>query len=116
MGELADPDRMRTRLLERQTELESVVDSGDDAARPVELDQARVGRLTRMDALQAQAMAQESGRRRRLELRRIEAALARIDSGDYGYCFACDEPIPQSRLAIDPAATLCVGCASTAEG
>ena len=44
----------------------------------VMLDQQSVGRLSRMDALQGQAMAQAGEDRRQLLLRRIEAALARI--------------------------------------
>jgi DnaK suppressor protein len=83
----------------------------DDCA-PVELDQQTVGRLSRMDALQVQAMALETSRRRANELRRIEAALARMDEGEYGYCLECGEEIAMRRLEFDPAAPLCIGCAS----
>ena len=79
---------------------------------PVELDQQAVGRLSRMDALQVQAMALETSRRRAVELRRIAAALARMDEGDYGYCLECGEEIAARRLELDPAVPLCIGCAS----
>ena len=79
---------------------------------PVELDQQAVGRLSRMDALQVQAMALETSRRRGVELRRIAAALARIDEGEYGYCLECGEEIAVRRLEFAPAAPLCIGCAS----
>jgi len=79
---------------------------------PVELDQQAVGRLSRMDALQVQAMAQEASRRRARELRRINAALARMDEGEYGYCLECGEEIAARRLELDPAAPLCIKCAS----
>ncbi len=79
---------------------------------PVELDQQAVGRLSRMDALQVQAMALETSRRRGVELRRIAAALARIDEGEYGYCLECGEEIAVRRLELAPAAPLCIGCAS----
>ena len=79
---------------------------------PVELDQQAVGRLSRMDALQVQAMALETSRRRKNELRRIAAALARIDEGDFGYCLECDEEIAARRIELDPAAPLCIECAS----
>ena len=55
---------MRERLIKLRVELESIAATGDETSQVVELDQARVGRLSRMDALQAQAMAQASGRRR----------------------------------------------------
>lgn len=81
----------------------------------VELDQAKVGRLSRMDAMQAQAMAQASAGRREQMLRRIDAALIRIDNDDYGNCQECDEPINPKRLEFDPTVTLCITCASKAE-
>ncbi len=65
-----------------------------------------------MDAIQVQAMALEASRRRGAELRRIAAALARMDSGEYGYCVECGDEIAARRLMFDPAAPLCIGCAS----
>ena len=38
-------------------------------------------------------------------------ALKRIDGGNYGYCHQCDDFVGADRLAIDPAAMLCVRCA-----
>ncbi len=78
---------------------------------PVELDQARVGRLSRMDAMQSQEMALESSRRRQQQLVKIDGAMQRLDSGDYGYCFICDEEIDTRRLAVDPTCTRCITCA-----
>jgi DnaK suppressor protein len=108
-------ESFRERLLQSQAELSALQDTGDEAARVVELDQTSVGRLSRMDALQGQAMSRERGRRRSLELEKIAAALRRIDAGDYGYCLDCDEPIAVQRLALDPAVTLCIDCASARE-
>jgi len=106
---------MRDRLLEIRQALESIATTSDQSSQVVELDQARVGRLSRMDALQAQAMAKESGRRRGIMLRNIAGALERIESGGYGLCQSCDEPIHRKRLEFDPAALLCIQCAERAE-
>lgn len=104
-----DPKRV---LLARREELHSVMKASTEGSRPVELDQTRVGRLSRMDALQGQAMAQETERRRKNELQRIDAALTRIDTGNYGYCVNCDEEISEKRLTLDPSTPLCIDCAS----
>lgn len=101
----------RDLLLQRRAALQRVVQAGDAAAATVELDQTRVGRLTRMDALQGQAMSQETQRRREQELHHIAAALQRLEQHEYGDCLQCGEMIAEGRLAIDPAATLCIGCA-----
>ena len=106
---------MRARLLELREQLESVAAASEDSSQIVELDQARVGRLSRMDALQAQAMSQASGRRREMMLRKISAALERIDTDNYGRCQSCEEMISCGRLASDPTAVLCIECAKKAE-
>ena len=103
-------------LLALRAELEEVEESGDDASAVVELDQTKVGRLSRMDAMQAQAMAKASAGRRKQMLRDIEAALKRIDDDEFGDCQACDEPINPKRLEFDPTVRLCIDCASKAEG
>jgi len=91
-----------------KSELEAVLEISKDASAVVQLDQQSVGRLSRMDALQAQAMAQETERRRALDLRKIDAALARIDDGEFGYCASCGDAIERGRLDLDPAAATCV--------
>lgn len=113
MSERTDIDlaALRAHLVNRKAELEALTDSSDESRRPVELDQTRVGRLSRMDALQSQAMAQATERRRSGELYRINAALVRLDGGDYGYCSGCDEPIGAKRLELDPSIATCIICA-----
>lgn len=114
------PDRRETgmsreRLLQLKAELEAVAESGDASAAIVELDQTKVGRLSRMDAMQAQAMAKASAERRQQMLRRIDAALIRVENGEYGTCRECGESINPKRLDFDPTVTLCIDCASSAE-
>jgi len=105
-------EEFRKALLALAAEIQAADVQTSGERRPVELDQQAVGRLSRMDALQVQAMALETSRRRRNDLRRIEAALARMDEGEYGYCVECGEEIAMRRLELDPAAPLCIGCAS----
>ena len=102
-------------LLNKQQELLNNESTNNEAANVVELDQSKVGRLSRMDALQAQAMSLETKRRRQLELTKIKSALLRIENDEYGYCLRCDNEIPEKRLEIGPAATLCITCASQQE-
>lgn len=114
---LSEPEiaALRIRLIEERAALQGTDAVQADAAKPVILDQASVGRLSRMDAMQGQAMAIEARRRHQLRLARIEAALQRIAAGDYGLCLACEEPINPRRLRVDPTTTLCIVCAAAAE-
>ena len=101
-----------SRLRKSREELTDLDAAASESSRPVELDQSRVGRLSRMDAMQAQAMSLEAKRRRGEQILKIDAALRRIESGDYGLCRGCDEPIEPGRLDYDPATPLCINCAS----
>lgn len=101
----------RDRLIARRREVLDLVQNSADSRKPVELDQTKVGRLSRMDALQNQAMSLETERRRQLELQRIDASLKRLEAGDYGYCVSCGEQIPLRRLELDPTLPTCVSCA-----
>ncbi len=101
----------RARLVARLEDLAAGETLGRDAKKVVQLDQQSVGRLSRIDALQSQAMAQAASRMRLAEQRRIKAALVRLDEGEFGYCTDCGEEIAAARLEHDPAAALCMSCA-----
>ncbi|MCJ9428887.1 TraR/DksA family transcriptional regulator [Kordiimonas marina] len=108
---MTDAD-IRARLNTLKAELEAMDHSSEESRGTVELDQSRVGRLSRMDALQGQAMNQAIAARRRQALQKVEAALQRLDEGEYGYCVRCGEEISPKRLDLDPAAALCTDCTS----
>jgi len=110
-----DDNAFRDRLLRLRDELESIAATGENSAAVVELDQSKVGRLSRMDAMQVQAMAKASSARRERTLRGIAAALQRIEDDEYGLCLGCSEPINPRRLEFDPTTMLCVDCASKSE-
>lgn len=115
MSEMANPDKIRKKLLDLRSGLEASAEASKQSSEVVELDQSKVGRLSRMDAMQAQAMSQASGRRTQAMLKAIDAAIRRVDKGEYGYCQSCDGRIAEKRLEFDPAALLCIDCAEKAE-
>lgn len=112
-----DPDRetLRDRLEQRLHHLQASSQATAEDRRPVQLDQSSVGRLSRIDAMQVQAMAIASDRMRAGEIRKIEAAIGRLDAGDYGYCVTCGEEIAPKRLIVDPIVPTCIRCAAAAQ-
>ncbi len=99
-------------LLEREAgETVALLSETQGDSAPVELDQQSTGRLTRMDAIRSQAMATETRRRREMRCQQIDAALKRIEEGEYGYCAECGEFIGEGRLNADPAFLKCIKCA-----
>jgi DnaK suppressor protein len=107
-------ERCRTAIEQELDELRSLSERTGESRAPVMLDQQSVGRLSRMDAIQAKEFAAEADRRRKLQIARLTAALKRIEDGEFGYCAECGEPISEGRLAVDPAAHLCIDCARAA--
>jgi DnaK suppressor protein len=81
-----------------------------DDSRPVTLDQQLLGRLSRMDAMQQQQMAQANRSQMQAQLKRVVQALQRMEEGDYGYCSSCDQGINFARLQVRPDAPLCLDC------
>ena len=114
---MSDPtsETLNAQFLPRlRTEQAALRDASDATAghrRPVELDQQSIGRLSRMDAMQQQAMATAQDGRRHARIRAIEAAIRRIERDEFGWCEACGEFIGDRRLNLDPTLVRCVGCA-----
>jgi len=106
-----DISSLKKQLLAHRQEILDDTASTEEDRQPVVLDQTSVGRLSRMDALQNQAMALETDRRRHVELDHIDAALARIEDGTFGECLSCGEEIAAKRLEIEPTAAICIDCA-----
>lgn len=55
------------------------------------------------------------GNSARTEIEMIKQAIARIDSGQYGICEVCAEPISKKRLEAMPYSNMCIKCASKSE-
>jgi DnaK suppressor protein len=107
----AEAALIRRRIEDMRASLRTASASAAESRAPVQLDQTSVGRLSRIDAIQAQSMALAAERRRAIELARIEQTLTRLAAGTYGICVKCDEPIEPRRLALDPTIPICLACA-----
>ncbi len=98
------------KLVEYREALLELDDSASSSRDSVTLDQQKVGRLSRMDALQEQAMNQAVSARRQQSLLRIEAALERREEGEFGFCQFCGKAIREKRLELDPTTPNCISC------
>ena len=103
-------EQFKRRLISLRAELQNPEESSKEATKPVDMDQAASGRLSRMEVMQAQLIAEEPARRRQRQLGKVEGALRRIEAGDYGNCFICGDELDSRRLSADPTTTRCVKC------
>lgn len=108
----AQRDELVADLRALEADLERSLSDNAHAAKPVELDQTTVGRLSRMDAMQQQQMAEASRRNQQVRLRQCKAALDAASRDEYGYCRRCEEPIGYRRLKAVPESPFCLACQS----
>ncbi len=111
-GDRLDPEQrqtLRRRLEEVRQELRSLLDGNRGGTRPVSLDEP-IGRISRIDALAQQKMAQASRGMQQRRLRLVEAALESMEAGEYGICRLCEEPIGIARLQARPETPFCLDC------
>jgi RNA polymerase-binding protein DksA len=109
------PEELRETLLARKKELTARVRELERDFRhdeqPLEKDsQEQALQLENDDVLDA---LDEASRK---ELESIARALERMESGEYGTCASCEEPISPVRLRALPTAELCIRCAERMEG
>jgi len=114
--DLKHAKRFETVIRDELAELQRLTEGTEADRAPVQLDQQSVGRLSRMDAMHGQALAQASGQRRQARKVALEMALRRLETSEFGDCLDCGEPIALKRLQVDPAATLCISCAQRGAG
>lgn len=105
----------RARIEALIAELEQQSVDSRESRRPVELDQTLQGRLSRIDAIQGQAIAQAAEVRRQARITGLKAALRRLERGEFGECAECGDAIAEARLMVDPSLTLCIRCAESSE-
>ncbi len=106
---------LKENLLAQRDALHELLQRSSESSEIVELDQQAFGRVSRQDALLQQNMAKATVEHTAEHLRQITRVLARIESGDYGYCVDCDQLIAGARLTARPESLFCLTCQSKRE-
>ncbi len=109
--ELTDDQREELRALLHRLH-EQLLETGagkQTEAGVVTLDQSAVGRLSRIDAIQQQKMAEAELRRNALRVKQVAVAINGFED-DFGWCKRCGEPIGYRRLKARPETPCCVEC------
>ncbi|WP_341502307.1 TraR/DksA C4-type zinc finger protein [Gallaecimonas sp. GXIMD4217] len=97
-------------LDELEVELNEELEGLRQAASVVTLDQQALGRISRNEALQQQAMAKANLLQVERRLGQLKAARQRLADGDYGYCLDCGQAIEEARLRVRPESPYCLNC------
>ncbi|AQS38004.1 transcriptional regulator, TraR/DksA family [Shewanella psychrophila] len=109
----SEKQELLTKLKHELVELEQQLTTIHERSAPVQLDQQAVGRISRIDAIQQQQMAQAGEALMQQHILRIKQIF--LDTDEYGFCLECGESIGLGRLTIHAIAKLCIQCQSEAE-
>lgn len=104
----------KQRLLDAQDAIKALLTQTAVSSRPVDLE-LPIGRLTRIDALQMQGMAQMNQYQLEIRQKQVEAALSTFSQGTYGMCRHCKDPVHIERLNVLPESPFCIDCQESFE-
>lgn len=100
---------LHIKIIEEVEDIKEVILTLGKMSKPVSPDNA-IGRLTRMEAINAKSINDANIRTAKVRLMKLEKALERVECPDFGICQLCKEPIPLKRLMILPESNVCVQC------
>ncbi len=103
-------EEIRKKILSEIKKTEKLIGEYKEMTRPVEPDCA-IGRISRMDAINNQAVTQAALRTAEDKLKKLNIVLSNIGDKDFGLCLKCRKPIPLGRILVRPESLYCVNCA-----
>jgi len=106
-----EKEKLETVIRSETESLKENIIALTEGSRPVAPDDA-IGRLTRMEAINAKSVNEANLNSARVKLAKLERALTRISDPEFGLCAICEEPIPIGRIMLMPETTVCVQCAA----
>ena len=95
------------------TEIEitlKTIEEYKQTTQPIAPDNA-IGRVSRMDAINNKSVAEAGLKKGKEKLNKLEFALSKVNSEEFGICHRCGGDIPLGRLALMPQSLFCVKCA-----
>jgi DnaK suppressor protein len=98
-------------VLETITNLQTQITQLQEKTKPISPD-CSLGRLTRLEAMGESHVNHKVLEASQIRLTRLQNALLRIDTPQFGYCIECDEEIGMGRLKVRPESVRCVICAN----
>lgn len=101
---------IETKILEEIRSSESHISDLIDLTKPISPENA-IGRISRMDAINNKSINEASLRQAEEKLKKLKAALEKVNNKDFGICIRCEKPIPIGRIMLMPHSTKCVNCA-----
>jgi len=102
-------DDVRKLILEEISKTEKLIEEYKELTLPIEPDCA-YGRISRMDAIINQSVTEGNLRKTEDKLKKLQYALQKVDTSEFGLCKKCGTRIPIQRILFIPESPFCVNC------
>ena len=102
---------MKSLMLSRQKELLGEIEVLKELTKPIAPENA-IGRISRMDAINNKSINEAALVQSNKKLRKLEAALNKVEEEYFGLCGRCGNEIPLGRLMLMPESPFCVNCSA----
>jgi DnaK suppressor protein len=104
-----DKKELYGKIIKEVKEIKEKIITLGKMSKPVAPDNA-IGRLTRMEAINAKSINDANIRTAKIRLMKMEQSLKRINDPEFGICHLCEKQIPLKRLMLVPESNACVQC------
>lgn len=105
-----DAKEIEAKIKEEISKTESLIVEYKDMSKPVSPENA-IGRISRMDAINNKSITESALRQAEVKLAKLNQALNKVGTPDFGICTKCKQPIPLGRILLMPESSKCVNCA-----
>lgn len=104
------PEEIKSRILEEIDQTEKRIAEYKEMSKPVSPENA-IGRISRMDAINNKSITESALRQAEHKLNKLNDALEKVGTKDFGICVKCKKSIPLGRILLMPESSKCVSCA-----
>jgi len=108
---VAERATLKIKIEEEIEDTKKKIEELEELSKPIAPENS-LGRITRMDAINNKSVAEAALRTARRKLSKLQHALSKIDSAEFGICSVCKRPIQPKRIMLMPESSRCVRCAS----
>jgi len=106
-----DKSKIKDKILSDINKLEVNILQLKELTKPIAPENS-IGRVSRMDAINNKSVNEAALRQANLKMNKLQLALKKIETPNFGICSACKSAIPLPRLMFMPESSHCVACAN----
>lgn len=104
-------ETIKEKILQELASLSPKIAELQEMSQPIS-PECSLGDLARFELMHDQQVSEKSLLEAQIRFRKLQYALRKVDSADYGLCMECEEEIAFERLLLLPESSHCIRCAS----